>query len=220
MDMGKGTRMDSFVSYPLYSVLAISLCSWYSSMAHIWFLVSAWGSHIRIVSGSSRVYSVSVCPYWLRISSCWFIWWPLSSQQCWWNHCGIGWLFANSEWKLTGECQWNEQNVGWWCLHYRIASRGKRLNKIWRWTEMKHESVDWVCRRFRKSIMSAPSVLCPPFNIYSFWYPPSLLLPKLAFSVCEWWQCRILFKGKSWSYRIHQTGNLVVRKFDGIETYG
>ena len=140
--MGKGTRMDSFVSYPLYSVLAISLCSWYSSMAHIWFLVSAWGSHIRVVSGSSRVYSVSVCPYWLRISSFWFIWWPLSSQQCWWNHCGIGWLFANSEWKLTGECQWNEQNVGWWCLHYRIASRGKRLNKIWRWTEMKHESVE------------------------------------------------------------------------------
>lgn len=83
MDMGKGACMDSFGSYPLYSVLAIFLCSWYSSMAHIWFLISARGSHIRVVSGSSRVYSISVCPYWLRISSFWFIWWPLSSQQCW-----------------------------------------------------------------------------------------------------------------------------------------
>lgn len=42
----------------------------------------------------------------LRISSLRFVQWPLNSQQCWWDHHGIGWQFDDNEWRLTRDAFW------------------------------------------------------------------------------------------------------------------
>ena len=84
--------MDSFSSHLLYSVLDVFFCSWYSSMAHICSLTSAWRSYTRAFSGFFWVHSD------LRCSCCWES--PISgsfhglwcSWHHWWIHCSKRWL--------------------------------------------------------------------------------------------------------------------------------
>ena len=84
--------MDSFSSHLLYSVLDVFFCSWYSSVAHICSLTSAWRSYTRAFSGFFWVHSD------LRCSCCWES--PISgsfhglwcSWHHWWIHCSKRWL--------------------------------------------------------------------------------------------------------------------------------
>ena len=73
IDMWNEACMDSFGPHCLCFSLVIFPCSWCSSMACTWFIVSTLKRYMRAVSGSFRVYPTSVCSYWLRISSFWFV---------------------------------------------------------------------------------------------------------------------------------------------------